>query len=264
MMTSFRPNKNRRVKKFLLGGVLGALFLFFLLGWSSSSIFISSSVSAVFTPFLKAGNSVNNWFDKKLSYFKNKQSLEEESHSLSARVEELESAISFCQVLESQNNELREIFSRKDDQNYIIAFAVSRPPQSPYDVLVLDAGSEQGIQNGMEVTAYGNILIGYISEVFSKTSKVKLISFPKEEINVLLQNANVQVIAIGHGSGNFEIDLPKAVEVQEGDKVVTMSTNQLLLGIVEKIISNPSDPFQKILFRLPVNIQELNYVMIKK
>lgn len=262
-MTSFRQNKNKKIRNILILGVLFALFLVFLFAYAGAGRAASSSASAVFSPFLKTGNSISGWLDKKSSYFKKKQSLEEDNRSLKEKVRELESGILFCRVLEEENNKLKEAFSRKEEQNFTIAFVISRPPKSPYDILIIDAGSENGIQNGMEITAYGNILIGYVVEVSQKTSKVKLISFPKEEINAMLMEANAPVIAKGQGGGNFEIDLPKAVDVKEGNKMMTSGINPLLIGIVEKIISNPSDPFQKILFRLPVNIQELNYVMVK-
>lgn len=261
-MMNFRQNKNKRTRKVLILSVLVALFLILLLSGSLDRIF-SASVSAIGRPFLRAGNSTSGWFDKNFSFLKNKKTLEEDSRSLKERVQELESKILSCQVLEEQNKELKNVLSRNEEQKYFIAFVISRPPQSPYDVLVIDAGSDNGVENGMEVTAYGDILIGHVNEVFAKTSKVKLISFPKEEINAMILDANVPVIAVGQGNGNFEINLPKAVEVKEGEKVVTLGINPLLLGIVEKIKSNPSDPFQKILFRLPINIQELNYVMIK-
>lgn len=263
-MTNFRQNRNKKARNVIvLSVVLCALFFVFLFAYGAAGRAASSSASVIFSPFLKAGDSASGWFAKKLSYFKEKQSLEEDNRSLKEKVRELESGILFCNILEEENNRLKEAFSRKEDQNYIIAFVISRPPKSPYDILIIDAGSENGIQNGMEISAYGNILIGYAVEVNQKTSKVKLVSFPKEEISAMLMDANVPAVAIGQGAGNFEIDLPKAVEVKEGDKVVTLGINPLLLGIVEKIISNPSDPFQKILFRLPINIQELNYVMVK-
>jgi cell shape-determining protein MreC len=147
---------------------------------------------------------------------------------------------------------------------------ISRPPQSPYDILIIGAGSENGIKTGMLVMAQDNVLLGHVAEVFPAASKIKLISFSEEETNVLIESAGngtstaLSAIAIGRGGENLEIKLPSAIEIKSGAQVMTMGTFPLAVGVVEKVEINLSDPFQKIFFRLPVNIQELKYVMIEK
>lgn len=154
---------------------------------------------------------------------------------------------------------------------------ISRPPQSPYDILIIGAGSKNGIATGMMVMAQDNVLLGHVAEVFPLTSKIKLISFSGEETNVMIESqttydvgsttdivSHISAIAIGRGGENLEIKLPSAIEIKSGDKVMTMGTFPLAVGVVEKVEIDLSDPFQKILFRLPINIQELKYVMIEK
>ena len=157
-----------------------------------------------------------------------------------------------------------------EDKTYILASIISRPPQSPYDILIIDAGYDNEIRAGMLVTAYGNVLLGYIAEVFPSTSKVKLISFSGEETNVLIESAGtgtstvISAIAVGRGGENLEIKLPSSIAINFGDQVKTMRTFSFIVGTIEKVEISLSDPFQKLLFRLPVNIQELKYVMIEK
>lgn len=147
---------------------------------------------------------------------------------------------------------------------------ISRPPQSPYDILIIGAGSENGIKTGMTAMAQDNVLLGYVAEVFPSASKVKLISFPNEETNVLIESSGtgtstvVSAIAVGRGGENLEIKLPSSLAINSGDQVKTMGNFPLMAGTIEKVEMNLSDPFQKLLFRLPVNIQELKYVMIEK
>lgn len=147
---------------------------------------------------------------------------------------------------------------------------ISRPPQSPYDILIIDAGSDNGVRAGMPVTAYGNVLLGYVAEVFPTISKVKLISFSNEETSVLIESAGtgtstaVSAIAVGRGGENLEIKLPSSIAINSGDQVKTMGNLPFIVGTIEKVEISLSDPFQKLLFRLPVNIQELKYVMIEK
>ena len=259
---NFRQNRIRKTKK-MVRGVLVVLFLAVLLGGPLNHVFsgISVSISAY---FLRAVNFTDDWLESNMAvFFKDKLILEKENKFLKERINQLKTDILSYQVLEKENRSLKEILLRTEEDKYVVGFVLSRPPQSPYDVFIVDIGMKSGVKNGMEVTAYGDILIGHVSEVFSKTSKVKLVSFPKEEIGAMILSSNMPVIAIGQGNGNLEINLPKDAEITEGDKIVTIGAEPMILGIVERVESQPTDPFQKILFRLPINIQELAYVMIK-
>lgn len=261
MMMNFRQNKPKTRKIFWIG-ILLVLILVFSMSENVSHFF--SSIGFSFTkPFFNLGASINNWTTNQFVVFYDKKDLEQENKDLKEKINEMQANLLSLEILENENKELKNLLSRTDEDQYIIGYVLSRPPQSPYDILIADIGSKNNIEEGMEVTAYGNILIGYVSEVFSKTSKIKMISFSKNETNAVLLNLNIPVIAIGQGNGNFEIELPKDVEIQQGEKVVTLGEKPLLLGIVEKIESSPTDPFQKIYFRTPINIQELKHIMIK-
>lgn len=236
MMTRSRLSKKR-----FAGLFLAVLFLLAVFNGSVRNFFTGVG-TAVFKPFLNFGGSIINWANKGNG----------ETKSLD------------CEIFKKENEELKTALSRPDKNDFIFAYVDSRPPQSPYDILVVDRGEENGVKNGMQVFAYDNILIGYVSEVFGGSSKIKLISFPGEETNAVLFSLNNQVFVTGKGGGNFEIKMPKSIEVNTGEKVVTLGANSMLLGMIDKIEINPSDPFQKLYFRFPFNLQELKYVAIKK
>jgi cell shape-determining protein MreC len=150
-----------------------------------------------------------------------------------------------------------------------VAFSViSRPPQSPYDILIIDDGSDSGVRQGAKALFSTDVLLGYVSEVFGKTSKIKLVSFPGEETSVMIEpvsgGTKISALAVGRGGGEMEIKIPSAIEIHSGDLIKTPGNYPLILGAVEKIETNLSDPFQLILFRLPINLQELDKIMIEK
>lgn len=255
-------SRGKKTKKLVAGGLLIALF--FLIFFSDSfAHYLSGPALYVAKPFLRAGAFATEWYNAKMSVFKNKENLEKENMELRNRVSFLESKLILCEAIERESEEIKNSLGRVESGNLKMAYIINKPPKSPYDILLLDAGSKGGINKGMEVTAYGNILLGYVSEVFPSVSKVKLISFPDEEISGFLQGLNVSVIALGKGGGNLEISLPKAIEAEAGEKIIRPGEKPLLMGIVERVDSEPSDPFQKIYFRLPVNIMELKHVFIK-
>ena len=67
----------------------------------------------------------------------------------------------------------------------------------------------------------------------------------------------------GLGGGNFAAKLPRDVEVKEGDAAVVPSISTSVFGFVEKIELNPTDSFQKIIFKIPANLSELKWVTVE-
>lgn len=243
-------------------GIIVAL-VFFVFQNQPTSHFFSEKILTISRPFWKIGDNIKSWFNSNLTVFKGKKSLGEENQKLRDKISELEAKFLSYETIEQENHQLKESLLRTGEQKFLLSYIISRPPQSPYDALIIDAGSENGLQKGMEVTAYGDVLIGYIGEVFPKNSKVKLVSFPNTETNTMIASLNIPAIVVGRGGSNMEIVLTKSIEVKPGEKVITLGIKPLVVGIIERIESDPSDPTQKLLLRLPVNIHELRHVMIK-
>jgi cell shape-determining protein MreC len=78
----------------------------------------------------------------------------------------------------------------------------------------------------------------------------------------VIKYQNITVPAKGRGGGNFEIHIPREIEVSDGDILVFPYDPTIAVGIVKSIEFDPRDPFQKILARTPVNIQELRFVEV--
>ena len=66
--------------------------------------------------------------------------------------------------------------------------------------------------------------------------------------------------AKGLGGGNFEIELPRNVDVFVGDSIYVSDINPRVLGTIEYINSDPNDVFERILFKSPVNLFSLRFV----
>ncbi|NOY35735.1 MAG: rod shape-determining protein MreC [bacterium] len=262
MKMNYHRNKKRGGKRAVFAVAAAALFLVLMIFNDSAARLVSVPVMGAARPFLKMSNSVGEWFGGNIAIMKEKKALEEENRGLKEEVSTTAAKLLSYGIIKKENEELKAILSRAGEEKRIAAAILSRPPRSPYDTLILDAGSKDGVEKGMEAAAYGDILVGYVSEVFPSTSKVRMISFPGEETTVALGESGVAVAASGRGGGNLEIILPRAVEVKIGERVATLGVNSLVIGIVEKIQVNPADPFQKILFRLPLNLQELKYITL--
>lgn len=165
-------------------------------------------------------------------------------------------------VLLRENGELKTLLSRSPVSRPVLATILQRPPVSAYDTLILDVGQVEKVQKGNRVYALGNIPIGEIEEVIGNTSKVKLFSSSGETFSILISSTSMQTSATGRGGGYFEASMPRDAKIKVGDHVLIPDLGNAFMGTVEGIASDPSEPFSKILFRQPVNIYEMRWVLV--
>lgn len=216
------------------------------------------------SPIFKLARITSGVKENIISLFKNKEGMNTELVDLKDKNEKLENELILLDYIKMENEELKTMFSRSDKKSYILGYIISRPPKSPYDMIVADAGSNDGVALGMKVVAHSDALIGYVAEVFPDTSKIKLLSFTGEEVSLIMENAKISAIGFGLGGGNIEIKIPSSVIVNIGDKILTDGSSHYLLGVVDKIETDLTNPFQKIIFRMPINLNELQMIGIEK
>lgn len=240
--------------------------IFALLGATNGNArsFAVKTIVGATTPFFKFSRFTAEKKDGIFFLFRNKQSLEEEFNSLKEKNIELENRAILLESVRKENEELKILLSRPDKKSYILGSIISRPPQSPYDMIVIDAGSDNGVKQGMKAVAYDSVLIGHVAEVFPAVSKIKLVSYSGEETNLFMENAKISAIGLGLGGGNIEVKIPSSVKVNSGDKITTEGTSHYLLGTADKIEADALNPFQKIIFRMPVNLNELQKIGLEK
>ncbi len=163
-----------------------------------------------------------------------------------------------------ENEDLKKLLGRSTVNDPLLATILKKPPFSAYDTFILDVGENHGVAKGDRVYALGNIPIGEIGEVIGNTSKVLLYSSSGEKFDILIGTSSIQATAVGKGGGYFETSLPRESKITVGDTVLVPTFSNSFVGKVEGIASEPSEPFSKILFRQPVNIYELRWVLVEK
>jgi hypothetical protein len=110
--------------------------------------------------------------------------------------------------------------------------------------------------------AQGTIGLGVISSVSAKSATVQLFAGPQFDGDLVVRNQDITVPAKGKGSGNFEIHIPREIVVTDGDLLSLPEYPTLTVGLVKSISFDPRDPFQTVLARTPVNVQELRFVEV--
>jgi cell shape-determining protein MreC len=254
--------KRNNIFKYSIFVVVLLVFIYFRSDIFDGFSYISSFV---FRPILVLGNGISEKLSDIGSYFSSKEALFLENENLKRDLSQISNKVSDYNSILDENFQMKEILGRKTaSEIFVLGSILAKPNQSPYDTLIIDVGADNGIIFGQKVFALGNVPIGYISQVYANSAKVVLFSNPGEITQVVVSGKNTFMQLIGRGGGNFEMVLPRDFVLQKGTEVVLPGITPFVVGVVETIISDPRDAFQKALLVSPVNIQELQFVEVEK
>lgn len=261
---SYLLDKKTQRKKFsnIAIGVVVLIILFYFRngvwrGFSSVSTFI-------FHPVVVVGDSLGGKFRSIGAYFVSKTSLLAQNENLQAEVAADDARMANYDSVVADDAAIKDILNRKNPKlNMVLGAILSKPNQSIYDTLIIDAGTDQGVKISDTVFAFGNIPIGRVADVTSNSAKVILFSNPGETTEVVLSGKNSFMQLVGRGGGNFEISLPKDSGLSKGDQVTLPGISNYLVAITQTTISDPREPLSKALLTSPVNIQNLKFVEVE-
>ncbi|MFQ5661873.1 MAG: rod shape-determining protein MreC [Candidatus Paceibacteria bacterium] len=253
---------NRLFTKVFLGVLLVVLILALVqIIFPNSLSGVSNFVAA---PFWKSKNFTVSKVANSAELLRSKRSLIEENNNLKAEIELNNLKLLSLDLFKEENIRLKELFDRQisSTDNSILGVVLVRPSASLYDTLVIDVGAESDVSEGDYVFVSGDIFIGRINEVYKNTSLVKLFSSPGEITQVRVGLDGVSASAEGVGGGNFIAELPRGIGIEEGDMVVMPNISTRVFAVVEEIDADPSDPFLTVLFKNPINLNDIKWVQV--
>lgn len=196
--------------------------------------------------------------------FSSKRATAQKIETLTAELYEKESSLVTLSLLEKENTELKALFGRTQSDPGILASVIALPSQSLYSTLVLDAGALDGVEPGMLVLAFDATELGVIDSVTEHRSVVILHSSPgRETAGTIVGSSDTTVKLIGRGGGEYEVRIPRELVFDPGMLIITQSVFPKPLAQIEHISTDPRDPFQRILAKTPVNIENTRWVTIK-
>lgn len=146
----------------------------------------------------------------------------------------------------------------------ILASVVARPPESPYDVLVLDEGTSGGVAENAVVTGPGGVPLGRVAAVTGGSSRVLLFSAPHTNTPAWAGNARTPIVLTGAGGGAFESSAPKDAGLVAGDLVYAAHEGAAALGTIVRLDSDPSSAAVTLRIQPLINPFSLTWVLISR
>jgi len=211
-------------------GAYALLFsiLLLLLRFFAPNLFLQ-----IFTPVFRVSDAVATESHTFVSGFENAQ-------MLAAKNEQL---MQENTALANENQALLQTAGTAEGNTPgISAGVVARPPESPYDTLVLAAGGNAGVTLGMEAFDANNTPLGVVSSVLADFSRVTLFSAPGMATDGWIGSGNVPIIIFGAGGGAINATMPRSANITVGDTIFVPGPEKLPIGKVVRIDSNASSP----------------------
>lgn len=215
------------------------------------------------TPVWQGRNFVSTNLRGFFSFFSSRTALVEENRLLRERLDSQEKLLVSFRADDSSRASLALELGRAEGGEGVVAGVLVRPPETPFDTLVIDAGTSEGIQSGELVTLVEGPAIGRVFQTFSHTSQVILYSTHNEKTDALLERNTVPVTLVGRGGGNFELILSRETGVEIGDRILTLGVEPRLLAVVQDVEISPTDAFKRVLALTPGSIASLRFVKVR-
>jgi len=211
-----------------------------------------------------------------LALFESKVALENENRTLKDQLTSNKLDLLTQEALRGENEALKEAFSRKINKPRLVARVLATPPRSPYDTLLIDAGTHMQVTKGMAAFTDGDFKVGEVTDVFANSAVVTLYSKSGTELPVVVHTDTgtstasstlrtlhtVAVVAHGVGGGNFRIVLPKGTTVQVGNLVEIPLLAPTYAGTIDAIERPEGTSLQTLFVRLPLNLSDIRLVYL--
>ena len=204
-----------------------------------------------------AGEDLTTTLFKKHRLLKENEELKEQLHLLNAEVER----VPYLESLLASYEAMTE--NSLGDEIILPAEVLARSPLTTSGTLIINRGERDGVTPGDTVVAYNNILIGYVAEVFDTTSRVTLYTHNTIETQAIFYPEEESITLIGHGGG-YKTELPRETEAEVGSIAYSQGEPGRVMGIVQKIVFDPRDPFKQVYLSLPISLNHVQVVGVIK
>ena len=189
--------------------------------------------------------------------------LETQVSQLQAQVIELQQRVNETEILAA----LVDFAQSDPESTYKAAAVIGGDPRPFLHYIIINRGSNDDIRRGMPVVTNQG-LVGRVDAVIADAARVQLITDPASSVNIYLQNAETNAVALGSVTGDVSLDfISQNSTVEAGDLILTSGLgggypSDLPIGQVVTIRTREFDLFQQATVQPAVDFSRLEIVLV--
>jgi len=235
--------------------LLGVAAIVFLIRILFPGLFIT-----IVTPLWRLSSFTSGLVGGATSSFQNQAAL---SRELDAARAENAALTSENDTLAGQVHDLQNLLgSRTAPPKGVLASVLARPPESPYDTLIVDEGEASGIVPGALVNGPGGTPLGRVASLTTSTARIVLFSASGQKTDAWIGSNRVPITLSGAGGGTFSATAPKDAKLAVGDVVYILGG--AALGTVVRVDTDPSSATATLRIQSLINPFTLVWVSLSR
>lgn len=259
MKGSYRRNLTKtHARKIIIATVVIAVGIMLL-----RSLFLGT-VSFVNTTVYKVSFWLHESTNTVPDYFRDIEDLRREIVALQSQLASHDGDAVVIANLMAENKELRSLLGDVATRTNVVASVIGRPPQLPYDALLVDVGIVDGIERNAVVYVRQQQAIGMVVETYERSSLVKLITSSGVKSSVYVIGPDIYTNAVGVGGGVLQVNVPQGIVVRQGDLVVVPALGGGVYGAIDEVVTVPTEPVQYAYVSTEVPIQSIRVVSVSQ
>jgi rod shape-determining protein MreC len=232
---------------------------------------IENVVNTVLSPIERAASGVFGGIGNLFGAVRDLNELRTRNAQLEKQNQDLLTEIAGLKGLQGENATLRQLLNFTQENptyKYQTAAVIGRDPSPYLRYITINAGSREGLQPGMPVVTAGSTLIGRVSDVGLRSSKVQLLNDLSSAVNVRLQTSNVTGLAVGQQDGSLVVQyLPLEAKLADNDIALTSGLGgnlprNLVVGQITNVLKKDVDVSQSAQLRPAADYERLDVVLV--
>ncbi|MEA2701946.1 MAG: rod shape-determining protein MreC [Candidatus Parcubacteria bacterium] len=243
-----------------IGRLVGALVALLILVLLVLRLAAPGLLTSLASPFLRTGQALTEGvgssmtLDSRSSLIKDRERLIRENEALN-----VQNATFAARVADLQ----RLLGNRTERAGGVLAGVLARPPVSPYDVLVVDQGSDAGVRIGATAYGSGGVPLGTVTSADARSARVTLYSHTGNVTEGWAGASRIPVKLTGTGAGGFDAEIPGTAGALVGDEIFVPGPGALPIAVITEVVTDPSSPSVVLRIRSQVNPFSLTWVTIQ-
>lgn len=197
--------------------------------------------------------------------------LTDENQTLREETERLTVEVTRLQESERELHELQvfiDVRGVQTDETFVAANVFAREPSNAQELIAIDRGREDGVEENMAVLTLQGSLVGFVTRVLDDFAWVTLITDPESAVSARIQESRVEGVVAGSTNGTLTMEfVERTADVKEGDLVLTSGVGGNhppgeIIGTVVEVDQAAQELFQAVTVEPLADLAHLESVVV--